>query len=190
MDTTPATIRIGGTLVVTPENVSTVCKFANEVLHNSKDWGEESYIEDCNQSVKDWSDNLYLKGRDSHLPDEVKEALRDVSKDEGRIICQDSNARNGEFEELEKFCRELGLSYDRDHGPFFEYDGELAMFRPDMQEPHTTYCDDFGEPIIRYADLKAMMNQSKDFDHLKKMVNDQCGQDIPELEKFSIVDEG
>lgn len=49
---------------------------------------------------------------------------------DGYLVLRDDEASNGQFDDLEDWCQEHGLAYDRQTEPKYEYDGELAQFRP------------------------------------------------------------
>ena len=65
---------------------------------------------------------------------EVAQQLLDVRVD-GRLRLCDEQARYGEFPELEKACRRLGLGYRRHCEGWCGYDAEILDWRPGMDEP-------------------------------------------------------
>jgi hypothetical protein len=66
-------------------------------------------------------------------------------------LC-DEEARNGEFPDLEKTCRRLGLGYTRHSEAYSSYDAELVEWRPGMRRPlvrtgSNEHCDAVLVPL-------------------------------------------
>ena len=70
---------------------------------------------------------------DPFQPDTIDE-LREARADSWLWLC-DEEARYGEFEDIERACRDLGLSFCRRTEPTCGDDAVLLDWRPDMEEP-------------------------------------------------------
>ena len=103
----PGEILIGGRLVVTDENRESVEMFLELFEDESDEYGGGKYGK---IAIENLSDNL---------------------NENGHLVVRDDSARYGEFEGIEEFCRDLGLSYDRYSSPRYEYEGVLELHRPD-----------------------------------------------------------
>jgi hypothetical protein len=63
-------------------------------------------------------------------------------------LC-DEQARNGEFPDLEKTCRRLGLGYTRHSEAYCGYDAELVDWRPGMTKPLVrTGSNEHGDAVL------------------------------------------
>lgn len=78
-------------------------------------------------------------------------------EDNGFLFFEDSEAHCGMFDRVEETCRNLGLVYVRQSDSYGEYDAELDWFDENRKEV-TLLTDKEGWPIIRYQNLKELIN--------------------------------
>lgn len=81
------------------------------------------------------------------------EGLDQYLDDDGLINLKDHQATNGEFEELETFCRENGIPYSRVSESYCENQAEEVWWLPGMKEYSHRYLDSDEQHIIRTASL-------------------------------------
>lgn len=127
-------IEIGGTLTLTDQNVEAFETFVSNLQELAPAWGETLY----------------------YLPDitELDETLKD-----GIIFGCNDQQSGGEFESLEIACQALGLQYDRQHDPKYEYDGESVSWRPGMESVHSCRCNADGKSYLLEEEVTAAINE-------------------------------
>lgn len=76
--------------------------------------------------------------------DGVDEASLDELRQTPYLSLHDYDAIDGGFEELEAWCRDNGLSYDRHNNAGFEYRAEYVLWRPGFNQVKTVASDDDG----------------------------------------------
>jgi len=109
-------------------------------------------------------------------------------------FCNEEQAW-GRFEELEEFLVEKGIQFDREHGPRYETDGELALFRPGMKEPRYCVADASGaltvavEKIQKIRDLLKRNPAKTGVQRALRALNALCEDaDVELLPRFEIVE--
>ncbi|REK39226.1 MAG: hypothetical protein DWQ46_18240 [Planctomycetota bacterium] len=141
---------------------------------------------------------------DAHFAPESPQDLLDACKDTSGVallwLCDDQ-ARWGEFDALETFLREHGISYKRRSDGRYEYDAELIEYRPERDVVATTTNAE-GEPIIPVSKLAAVdavldsAQQARSRSEMlaalqaaQQLLREQLPPNVPPLEPFSIVDD-
>ncbi len=76
----------------------------------------------------------------------------------GHLHFMDDEARNGEFEDLENFCVQNGIPFNRRSATDGTYDPELVWFRADMNEPDCVGIDSDGNPVVKRLDVVGARN--------------------------------
>jgi hypothetical protein len=167
-----AQITIGGTI---PRSL--VEGLCNEISASggSTDWGETN----CEPS--DERSLLNLRGEN------------------GTITLYDSEARYGEFPELEAFLIDHGIPFDRLSEAKWEYDGEVVKFRPVHELYHLLATQD-GETSITSEEIEEIAKRLDYVDGLSKrelldlvvQVRDDLrsvmGMDVPPVPPLVIVE--
>ncbi len=82
-----------------------------------------------------------------------QEYLQKCRDDKKPIVLYDDQARYGEFPELEQFCIENNLTFNRHSSPKYEYEGQIRLHSPDSGEQFIGATDD-GEPYLKLSELK------------------------------------
>lgn len=98
-------------------------------------------LREINQaSVKlDWGEPLF----EPKTADELLEARAD-----DRLRLCDEEAYYGEFPELEKICRDLGLAYERSCEAWCGCDAEIVQWRPGMEKPVIRTCSNADFEVV------------------------------------------
>jgi len=76
---------------------------------------------------------------------------------DGIFILEDSRARWGQFEDLEKCLVEKGIPFDRESSGFYEIFPERRIFRPGTNGERSldkTYLLVDGDPVVSVASIK------------------------------------
>lgn len=133
-------------------------------------------LEPENLTQEDWNDKIELflakvneKGFDFGETDHNLKSPKDIPgelDDKNQLVCTDSEASYGEFEELEELCRELGLSYDRWSDAKYEFEACMSIWRPGMERPFDCQADKNEHPVIDRAPVLAayqMMSGDQDW---------------------------
>jgi hypothetical protein len=125
-DCSATSIKIGGTLK--EEHVEEFCE-----LIRAEGLGE------------DW---------DEGLGEKAEEVIRgwDPKKP---LILFDNEHPWGSCEELETFCREIGLAYCRADDGHYEWDGSVVFWKPGMAEEQDWIGTNDGEPCLSWKAIKA-----------------------------------
>ena len=116
--------------------------------------------------------------------EQLTTAIRD-----GHLFLCDDQSRYGEFPELEKACRELGLSYSRWSEGRYEYDAQRVDWRPGMKDPLVRVGSNVHNMTYVLTDDVRKALQSLDagcIDQAKRVLRRLCP-DIPPLPPFRIV---
>lgn len=132
-----ASITIGGEL-----GAADVREFVEHLQYEFGEVDEEKVTDDA--SARRW------------LEEKISEIERKI-QDRRYLYFDDSEASYGMFEELEQWCRDHGLSYDRQSEHYGEYDPEYVWWRPGMTEPLSQATLESGEVVIRENDLKGVL---------------------------------
>lgn len=139
-DNFPASISIGGELILeAPYGML------------QKDW-DEMIIElyECiNGSYKNFEEEKYNMSCIIDLENNLDSF--------GHLTICDSQALNGYFEDIEKLCKNLGLSFDRISDAYYEYDGEYETYRPDQKPKSENFkaCQS-GRIVIPLSDIQGL----------------------------------
>lgn len=102
-----------------------------------------------------------------------------ISKGEA-FYGEDGDAPWGYDEDLEKFCRKHKLTYLRTTEAKYEYNGEIAFWKPGMKEPIANPATQDGQP---YADLATLRHYHSKGKTLAQVIEDlkYFVQDVPPL---------
>ena len=136
-------------------------------------------------------------------PSSVKELLE--ANDDGHLHLYDDDRAWGEYDDLEEFLRQHKVPYERQTASRYEYDGEIARYRPGigLEVAITTAS---GDPIVEIASLqpvvkslRALFTHAKSgksdkasvlrrVERLQKLLLSKLPRDMPPLEPFTITD--
>jgi hypothetical protein len=83
---------------------------------------------------------LGLDGEDSET------LLRRV--EQGWLRHEDGEAAWGEFDSLQRACRDLGLAYARDSDAYFDTPARTAFWQPGMEAPKSVVTDGDGTQLV------------------------------------------
>jgi hypothetical protein len=100
-------------------------------------------------------------GYDGSPFDPKRNRLAEVLDENGYLYLADSEARFGMFEELEAFCVEHGISFDRHSDAFAQYDAENVSFRPGMKEPKVFAATQSGDTLLRAEEVQKVLDLLK-----------------------------
>ena len=107
----------------------------------------------------------------------------------GKLFLCDTEARYGEFPELEQVCRTLGLAYTRYSEGKYEYDAILVDFRPGMKEPLFRRSSNSSEAIyVPASEVKKALRhiEAGRVGKAKGLLRSLCPE-VPKLPAFKIV---
>lgn len=120
------------------------------------------------------SDNFYGSIKiGGELPKElINEFLGKIEKDtgmnygkldripdnNGTLYIEDSEARNGQFDNLETWCQKHDLSYVRESSACYEYSAEVVWWIPGMEEAMVVLTTMDQEPYIIKDTLNRIIN--------------------------------
>lgn len=122
-------------------------------------------------------------------PNSVDDLLKARIPD-GWLELVDDGALNGEFEELEIACRQLGLGYRRACEAYGGYDPEIVDWRPDMDEPVVRKCsnENHRRILIDADDVKQALTALQAGRHRETLAKlESLCPEVPELAPFEIV---
>ena len=88
-------------------------------------------------------------------PKDEKELLEGL--EDGYLTLKAEEARYGEFDELECFCNDNGIAYDRHSDGYCEYDPENVYFRAGMKSPESVMTDHQGNARVDGGELKRVI---------------------------------
>jgi len=129
----------------------------------------------------EWGESLFEPAD----ADELLLALKD-----GRLWLCNDQARYGEFPELEEACCDLELAYRRHSEGKYEYDPEVAEWRPGMADPLVRHGsnDDTEAIYVPLDQVKAALDclEAGSLTQGVKLLRAICPE-IPELLVFEIV---
>ncbi len=91
-------------------------------------------------SVGDYEEATFAAGT-------VEELLKALDED-GHLRLADAQASFGQFEELEAFCVQHGIPFDRHSDAHYEFDAENVYFRPGMERPAHVYSNNRGDDLM------------------------------------------
>lgn len=122
---------------------------------------------------------------------------------EGLLFLYDSEARWGEFQEIETYCEANGIAFNRYSDGYCEYDPEIKVFREGMEAPVAYNTDSNGQPqisadkIIPLLVIIEEMGQANTgevwglYEQLAaaaEVIKGDMPRDVPPLESFEIVE--
>jgi len=133
----------------------------------------------------EWGDKFFEPTGEKDLLDGVSGEV---------LVLRDDQAPWGEFEDLEKACRETGLSYDRSAEARYEFDGEVVRWRDGMDEPRRFCAGQEGGVHVPAVQIEVEFGGN--FEKIETLPKNEvvrklrvlCGEDIPHMEPFEIVD--
>jgi hypothetical protein len=130
----------------------------------------------------DWSESNFA-------PETAEDLLGTVDGD-GHLELMDHEARYGELPELEAFCREHGIAFDRQSDAKYEYSAELVRFRPeDGGQTFVTTTDQEGTLLVEVTavlEVRDALRQGRAAEALRLL--EELAPDIPDLPPLSFVD--
>lgn len=129
--------------------------------------------------ASEWGDALFT-------PTSAEELLNALH--EGRLWLCDDEARGGEFPDLEKVCRQLGLGYTRWTDAGTGGDAEVVEWRPGMSKPLCRIGSNAGKATFVPTDevRKALAHlEAQRTGQAKALLRKLCPV-IPELPPFVI----
>jgi len=104
---------------------------------------------------------------------------------------EDTEARWGQFEELETYLVEQAIPFDRLSDGRYEYSPELRQFRPAITDAdgkilqpetdRTFLCDHDNRPTAALADVDKAIAETTTREELVLRLMELCGLDIPGL---------
>ena len=105
------------------------------------------------------------------------------------FLCKDE-ASYGAMEELEDFCREHGLPFNRSSDAKYEYDGETIMFRPGLEDRLFNSTQD-GHLLVSAEALEQALAAAGDGNATAaaEELREVMGRNVPPLPPFRIVDD-
>ena len=80
----------------------------------------------------------------------------------GTFMITDDQARYGEFDEIETYCVNHGIAFDRWSESYYEYRSQIRMFRPGATViDKTVYLSsDNGDPFIECRTVRAILDDA------------------------------
>lgn len=101
------------------------------------------------------------------------------------VVFEDDEARYGEFEDLEKFCRDNGLSYVRHNDGKYELNAEFAWWKPGMPAPATCESNNNEDVLLRADAIRDILNGPggciKRLDEIREYLEQNTPPDVPPL---------
>jgi hypothetical protein len=91
-------------------------------------------------SVGDYGDTPFVG--------KTAEELREALDESGHLHLADAEVRYGQFEELEAFCVQHGIPFDRHSDAKYEFDAENVSFRPGMEHPQQIFSNNNGDDLM------------------------------------------
>ena len=92
---------------------------------------------------------------DAKTVDELRQVL-----DEGEhLVLADAEASYGQFEDLEEFCVQHGIPFDRHNDAHFEFDSENVHFRAGMESPLAVYSNNQSDDLTDVAKVRPVASE-------------------------------
>ena len=118
-------------------------------------------------------------------PAEALQLLHKADKEKTVLKLADYQASWGEFDDLEAFCNEHGIDYDRTSDAHYEYNGEMICSRG-TNDRIWFLADQEGQPAIHLTDIQAVLDDKisdiAKLDKITKLVDP-----VPDLTPINIV---
>lgn len=105
-------------------------------------------------NIGDWMGEPLVAG-------ELMTQLRRGTLD-GPLSCYDAGACCGQFETLEAWCREAGLTYVRHSDPYDQDAGEYVWWRPGMEQPGWSYASAEGTLLVAHDEVEETLAAGPD----------------------------
>jgi hypothetical protein len=125
---------------------------------------------------------------DPFQPSTIDELLE--AREDGWLWLYDEEAKYGEFEGIERVCRELGLSYCRHTEAWCGDDAVLLDWRPGMEQPlvRTGSNDNSDVALVPEDPVRNALAalEAGDAPAATRILEDLCPQ-VPDLPPFEIV---
>ena len=87
------------------------------------------------------------------------EQLLRALDEKGHLVLADVEARFGMFEDLEAFCVEHGIPFDRHSDARYEFDAENVMFRPGMKSPLVISSNNAGDDLFNAEAIRPVAKE-------------------------------
>ena len=105
------------------------------------------------------------------------------TSEEGIFMITDIQARYGEFDEIETYCVDHGIAFDRWSESYYEYRSQIRMFRPEATViDKTVYLSsDNGDPFIECRTVRAVLDDASksESEKLQKILEFIQNEDYP-----------
>lgn len=92
----------------------------------------------------------------------IKEELIN-SNDGDTLFLDNPEAKWGEFEHLEEWCREHDISYTRNSSQYAEYEPSIAWWHPGMEKAEEKTVNTDGSDVFPRSDLEIMLEDLREF---------------------------
>lgn len=176
-----AYIEIGG-----PLPAQLVDKFCAAIAQTAWSYEEKRDVP-CGPAVGDWDADPFTATTAAQLLELAQGSTLDL---------YDGQARNGEFADIEAFCQQHGIAYDRHTTEAYTEVPCIARFRPGMSTPDVTNTDTCGYETVRADGVRQALEiaSSKDIPTSQRLklvaekLRATLGPDVPPLAPLSIVD--
>lgn len=108
---------------------------------------------------------LTVRRADYEALEELKRLIDMEEKDsfDNAIVeIRNDAARYGEFEEIEEFCTEHGIAFDRWSEAYYEYQSQMRMYRPGAEPiDKIVFLSSSGEPFVGCRDIRQILEDMK-----------------------------
>ena len=101
----------------------------------------------------------------------------------GSFELTNDQAYNGEFEDLEAFCRKNQLTYVRKSDAKYDFEAEYICWQPGMESPKIIAGSQNSGPVVT---LKMLIAAKEDGNTLDEVIADNTPIDVPD---FAIVND-
>ena len=114
------------------------------------------------------------------------------------LELEDSEARGGQFEELEAYLVEQAIPFDRASDGTYEYGPDIRRFRPGLtndggssqpQIASVVPCDHENRPVVLASDVVKALSETRTRGELAARLKELCGLDVPDLPALNVVEE-
>jgi hypothetical protein len=99
----------------------------------------------------------------------TEDSLGQLYRPEGTLFLQASQAADGQFWHLERWCQEHNVSFDRHSDAYYGCDSILARFRPGRELSQSLSASDGGE-YVALDDVISAKNALADGNFFKAMM--------------------
>lgn len=102
---------------------------------------------------------------------------------DGLLVFEDSDARYGGFEDLEKFLKEHGIEFNRWSDSKYEFDCELVTFRRETGL-HSRLTDKERRPVVQTCDVEELL-ELDEVGEIKKKIRELLSPEISPLQHIN-----